>query len=830
MPRRSPKPEAAPLHVLLAGALVLTATWPIAPARAQETPTGPTVTAADGTVAQVDAIDPANRTAGLLALYTPEAGASTGTNAFGAEAVLEPTGTDGAFLVADVCTVFDDCPNPGDNAIPDGGYVLSASPPAAGGEDPRTFVRDHLATGDTVQVDVPILRSASRELDGTDPTAETNPDGVDPGTGECFPGCRGADQLLRYTAASGQRTGTNGFGSEITVVDGRVTVRGGNDSPIPQASDGYVLSGHGGEGEWLVANSIEGARVNVEGGTVTIDIDAQAYVLTAGTALDRARAGRDEATASCLDVDDATADAEVAAATADLDRARAALADGRDEEAVDLADTAQDAADRGWYATRESRPVEGRGTWIRPTEHTRAEVVATLDRVAAAGLNTVFLETFYQGWTIFPSDAAAAHGVAPQRPEFVGFDPLQAYVEEGAARGIEIHPWVHTFFVGSDEANGGPGPILDVHPDWAAVEREDIGADGPRPSSLEPGYYFLDPAVDEARAYLTDVFTELLAEYDVAGLHLDYIRYPVSLPLSASFSYSDTSRAAFAAEAGVDPATITPEDDPEEWAAFDDWRRENITRFVAEARGLVDRTRPDGVLSAAVFPDGFDSRVRKLQDWAAWSEAGLVDVLTGMSFGRSVPTAAADTAAMLAALDDSTLLYTASYAPFADLPPDLMLGQVEAIRDEGGQGAALFAYNQLTNAQATALGSGPFRDPAVPPHTDPAAAAAVGVRDLVDRTAQRYRPGGCVDVETAGALRRDLGRAARALDVADRGTPGRAGLAALDRADRLLAAADGHLAGGVETGLARRLTVELSQYRDLIAHARTRHPSNRSAA
>lgn len=829
MPHRPMALAALPHRVLVVGALllVLAVTSPtVAPVRAQEDPTaatGPSVTAADGTMARVDAIDPSNRVAGLLALYTPDAGASTGTNAFGAEAVLEATGTDGEYVVADVCTVFDDCPNPGDNVIPDDGYVLSASPPAAGGDDPRTFIRDHLAIGDTVIVDVPVLRSASRELDGTDPTAETNPDGVDPGTGDCFPGCRGTDQLLRYTAASGDRTGTNGFGSEITVVDGRVSVRGGNDSAIPQDGNGYVLSGHGGQGEWLVANSIEGALVTIDADTVTIDIDAQAYLLTAGTALDRAEAGRAAATASCLAVDVTTADDELARARADLDRAGAALAAGDEEEAVDLATVAQEAADRGWYATRESRPVEGRGTWIRPTEHTRAEVAATLDRVATAGLDVVFLESFYQGYTIFPSDAAAAHGVARQRPEFVGFDPLQAYVEEGAARGIEIHPWVHTFFVGSDAANGGPGPILEVHPDWAAVEREDIGADGPRPSSLEPGYYFLDPAVDEARAYVLEVFTELLAEYDVAGLHLDYIRYPVSLPLSASFSYSDTSRAAFMAEAGVDPATITPEDDPEQWAAFDEWRRGNVTGFVAEARAMVDGIRPDGVLSAAVFPDDFDSRVRKLQDWAAWSEAGLVDLLTGMSFGRSVPTAAADTASMLAALDDSTLLYTASYAPFADLPPDLLLGQVEAIREEGGQGAAVFAYNQLTDPQAAALGAGPFRDPAVPPHTDPVGATAVGVRDLVDRTEGRYAPGGCIDDRTADTLSRDLGRAASALDLAHREPPGRAGPAALDRADRLLAAAEDRLdADGVEAGLARRLSQELHQYRDLVAHARTR--------
>lgn len=807
--------------VLLAALAVLTAA-PSVHAQ-QPPPQGPTVTAADGTVETIDAIDPASRTAGLLALYTPAFGDSTGTNAFGAEAVLQETPTRGAYRVLDVCTVFDGCPHPGDNPIPDDGAVLSAAP--GGDPDVRRFIADHVAVGDVVTVDVPVLRQASATLDATDPTAQTNPDGVDPSTGACYPGCRGAAQLIRYTPAFGERTQTNGFGSEITVARGRVSSRGGNDRVIP--ADGYVLSGHTSEGDWLIANSIEGALVTVDGDLVTITIDAEAYLVTAQRALDRAVAGAGEAAASCLDVDGAQAQVSIVTATEALDEAREATAAGEDERAVELATAAQAEADRAWYATRTSRPVESRGTWVRPTEHSRAEVAATLDRIAAAGLNTVFLETFFQGYTIFPSDAAAAAGVAAQRPEFEGFDPLQAFIEEGAARDIEIHPWIHTFFVGSDAANGGPGPVLSVHPEWAAVERADL-VDGrapatPQPSSAEPGYYFLDPAIPEARAYVQGILSELVADYEVAGLHLDYIRYPVSLPLEASFSYSDVSRARFAEVAGVDPATITPDSDPASWAAFDDWRRGNVTSFVAETRAILAQTRQEAVLSAAVFPDPFDSRVRKLQDWAAWNEHGLVDVLTGMSFGRSVETAGADTASMLAQLSDRTLLYTASYAPFANLPPDLLVDQVAAIRDAGGQGEAVFAYNQLTDSQAEALRRGPFRDPAATAHAAPAEAVATGTGDLAARVEQAHVPGGCVSPRAGRALLRDLDGAARAARQAAGDLPEPARLRAIDRAQRHLAGAQAQLdADAVEAGLAARMAAEIDQYRALLRFARSR--------
>lgn len=51
------------------------------------------------------------------------------------------------------------------------------------------------------------------------------------------------DELLLYSSAYGERTRTNNFGHEITVVDGTVTAITGGDSPIPK--DGFVLSGHG---------------------------------------------------------------------------------------------------------------------------------------------------------------------------------------------------------------------------------------------------------------------------------------------------------------------------------------------------------------------------------------------------------------------------------------------------------------------------------------------------------------------------------------------------------------------------------------------------------
>ena len=750
--------RAATLAMALAVALLVPLVTAPADASAAP-PAGPRVTVADGSVQSIGAIDPSSRTSGLFALYTPDFGAQTKTNSFGGEAVLQKTETAGSYRVLDVCTALTSCPNPGNNKIPADGVVLSASP--GGTPDVRLFLRDHVHIGELVTIADLTLRTVTSPVDATDPTAATNPAGVDPATGNCYPGCRGAEQLIVYTPAFGQTTtGTNDFGFEVSVSGDRVVARGGGNRVI--AADGIVLSGHGGRGAWLSSNAVLGARVGISDGIVTLTIDADTYLYGAEQALAEADRAITGATESCLIADLPGAGSAVTEAETQLAKAATAIAAGDQDGAVAWAVAAKESANLALYRTAESLPVEGRGLWVRPTETTPEQIMASLDAIDASGFNIVFLETVWQGYTIYPSAVAAEYGIAPQRPEMVGFDPLKVWVEEAHSRGIELHPWVHTFFVGVDSASDGPGPVLTAHPEWAAVEREDVGKVGPQPSSQEAGYYFVDPSMPEPRQYVKSLFEEILTDYDVDGLHLDYIRYPVSEPWeTASFSYSDHARAAFAAEHGADPYGLTPADPL--WKTWGAWREAQVTSFVSEVRDLQLRVAPEAEISAAVFPNPADGLAKKFQNWADWVKKGYVDVLTGMSFGTTAESVAEETALMRGIVGTDNLLYTATYGPFRGSTPDVLLAQVQAVRDAGSDGAALFAYNQLSAPQAGALEEGVFRTDARTPHSDLVAA----LRDAGAWTGRNIAAatGDCVPQKVAKQLGKKLAAADRWLHV-----------------------------------------------------------------
>jgi hypothetical protein len=86
-----------------------------------------------------------------------------------------------------------------------------------------------------------------------------------------------------------------------------------------------------------------------------------------------------------------------------------------------------------------------------------------------------------------------------------------------------------------------------------------------------------------------------------------------------------------------------------------------------------------------------------------------------------------------------SLLCTATYGPFRSSTPDVVVEQIQAVRDAGADGAALFAYNQLSAPQPTSLTEGVFRTKAFVPDQNLAAASRAGL--TYTRNGWRRHPG-----------------------------------------------------------------------------------------
>ncbi|WP_265262904.1 family 10 glycosylhydrolase [Spirulina subsalsa] len=370
---------------------------------------------------------------------------------------------------------------------------------------------------------------------------------------------------------------------------------------------------------------------------------------------------------------------------------------------------------------------ETRAMWLDRGSIVRAGSEAGLarifDRLANAGINTVFFETLNASYPIYPSSVAPE-----QNPLTQGWDPLASAVKLAHERGMELHAWVWIFAAANQRHNillrQPPeylGPVLTRNPQWASLDRQ---GNVFKPNTRKA---FFDPANPEVRAYLLSIVDEIATKYDVDGIHLDYIRYPFQDPrVNQTHGYGIAGRTRFRQLTGVDPATLTPSHPL--WNQWTQFRIQQVDQFVAETSELLKRKHPDLILSGAVFPLPTQERLSRLQqNWEGWIQQGQIDLLVPMTYARDTDSFEQLTEPLFnRGMTGATLVLPG--IRLLGLPTMVTVDQMQHTRNSPTGGYALFAAQNLSlNLQQVLRQSqgqlGRGRPPALIPHRSPFKAA-----------------------------------------------------------------------------------------------------------
>lgn len=163
----------------------------------------------------------------------------------------------------------------------------------------------------------------------------------------------------------------------------------------------------------------------------------------------------------------------------------------------------------------------------------------------------------------------------------------------------------------------------------------------------EGGYHGVNPSVPAVRREQLAALERLLADHEIDGVWLDFIRWPchweVPDPDLPRTSFDAGTVARFCRDTGIAlPAGDAPalarairDGHAAAWAA---WRCEQVTSWVAAARAVVDRVRPGATLGLFGVPWRRDDREGAIltvigQDYRALADAG-VDVFSPMVYHR----------------------------------------------------------------------------------------------------------------------------------------------------------------------------------------------------
>ena len=157
------------------------------------------------------------------------------------------------------------------------------------------------------------------------------------------------------------------------------------------------------------------------------------------------------------------------------------------------------------------RTKAGNATGI---QRQKKELCDILDCLKAANFNTVLLQTRLRGDMIYPSSietfAESLTGYTGRNP---GYDPLAFAIEECHKRGMELHAWIVTIPAGNTRQ-------------VKLLGRNSIVQKNRKICKLYKGNWYLDPGNPETQEYLSRIVKEITSQYDIDGIHFDYIRYP----------------------------------------------------------------------------------------------------------------------------------------------------------------------------------------------------------------------------------------------------------------------------------------------------------------
>jgi uncharacterized lipoprotein YddW (UPF0748 family) len=281
--------------------------------------------------------------------------------------------------------------------------------------------------------------------------------------------------------------------------------------------------------------------------------------------------------------------------------------------------------------------------------------------------------------------------------EYPGYDPLAVAIYEAHSRGLELHAYVNAMPAwGSSSPPVSPDHIYNAHPEW--IMTDEYG--NPMEYPFSYGYAFVSPGIPQAREHINKVIMDIATNYDVDGIHLDYIRYPYH-----THSHDDSSLARFAR----DYPGCTPETHPGEWDAF---RRTLINEVVEATYDSVTALKDWVKISAAVwgmFAYGYNDY---FQDSHGWLEDGIMDYTAPMIYTASTST-------FQSRLHDHAVnkygrhVYAGIGTYYSGMTPETMVDEIEIARDEGVEGQVMFSASDLYGSYQSALigSGGPYEYP-----------------------------------------------------------------------------------------------------------------------
>jgi len=282
----------------------------------------------------------------------------------------------------------------------------------------------------------------------------------------------------------------------------------------------------------------------------------------------------------------------------------------------------------GFAATPQDEPPpparEFRAVWVAtvanidwpskpglPSLDAQRELLAILDQAKGLRLNAVILQVRPTADALYASrhEPWSEYLTGQQgQPPAPLWDPVEFATAEAHRRGMELHVWIN--------------PYRARHPtSKSVIHRAHVSRTKPHIVRTYGNHLWMDPGEKETQDHSMAVINDLVARYDIDGIHYDDYFYP--------YKERDAK------------GNLIPFPDDQSYAAYrsrggrlsrDDWRRNNVDTFVQRIYREVKRAKPwvkVGISPFGIYrpniPEGIAAGVDQYADLYADARKWLVE-------------------------------------------------------------------------------------------------------------------------------------------------------------------------------------------------------------
>ncbi len=352
------------------------------------------------------------------------------------------------------------------------------------------------------------------------------------------------------------------------------------------------------------------------------------------------------------------------------------------------------------------------GVWItvfsrQQVLHSSQNMQKLVNLCEVLGVTDIYLQVYRSDQAYYDS-SITDRGPFENVIRSAGEDLIPHLIKKAGERNIKVHAWINVLSLAHNrEAN----IIKKFGEDVLTFDQIGRPSMGPAASGdeLDKRYarenqLFLEPGDWRVRGYIGDIAEEILARYPgLAGLHLDYIRYPATTPYipgarftshGISYGYNRMNLLNFTEHTGIDPQEITSSRSNS--MLWDKWRRDQVTRLTSYIAERARKTLPTVEISATVMPSLEKTYFATFQDWTKWLEKGIVDSVIVMNYTDDTRLMGLYSSAIMA-LDkqNRTQIGIGAYLMKDDTAE--VMEQITLLKNLSPSGIVIFSYDDLAD-------------------------------------------------------------------------------------------------------------------------------------